>query len=482
MNSLAITGFFSVGLSFLLSLLFLAFFIMQQIVYDKKEYSYLFLFFFLLGSTISALGQNMLYISTNSVAHSLLWEKIQHIGLFILYPFWLHFVFYYFYKKKYNFPIILAYTVSLWSIIFTINSNLLFIDKPTLFKNFYTFAFGPLYSPVVAILFISILYVFILMLIDFKRNSQDRQYKLLLIIASGATMLTGLKDLLETWIKTNIPQLFPYGLIFTGLALFISVTLRYREMQKKIERRKEIEKEANLAQQIQSRFIPHDIVYAKNNFYEFTAFSKPALHLNGDFYYKIDLLPQKSLFIIGDITGHGISASLYMSLILSFLEIIKNINIFQNLPAIADTINKILFKHAHLDSTFATVIICEINFKQKKISYINAGHANSLFFNKETSQFISLKATNSPIGLNYNEIYVPQSFTYNSGDNLFLYTDGLTEQINSKNQAFGTKFLSQNLVNLNFSFISQILKQKLTNFAGKKDLDDDVTFLGLKLL
>jgi len=481
MHPLVITGFFSVGLSFLLSLLFLAFFIMEQIIYDKKEYTYLFLSFFLLGSTICALGQNMLYISTNSIANSLFWEKTQHIGLFILYPFWLHFIYYYFYKKKYNLPIILAYTLSLWSIILTINSHLLFITTPTRFKDFYTFAFGPLYSTVVSILFISILYIFILMVIDFKRNSQDRRYKLLMIIASGTTMLTGLKDLLETWVKTSIPQLFPYGIIFTGLVLFISVTLRYREMQKKIERRKEIEKEANLAQQIQSRFIPHDIVYEKNNFYEFTAFSQPALHLNGDFYYKIDLLPQKSLFIIGDISGHGISAALYMSLILSFLEIIKNINVFQNLPAITNTINQILFKHAHLDSTFATVIVCEVNFVTKKISYINAGHSHSLFFNKETSQFVPLKTTNSPIGLNYEAIYTPQYFTYNSGDNLFLYTDGLSEQINSKNQAFGTDFLTKNLININFSFISQILKQKLTQFAKKNNFDDDVTFLGIQL-
>jgi len=481
MTTLTITGFFSVGLSFLLSLLFLAFFIMQQIVYDKKEYSYLFLFFFLLGSTICALGQNMLYISNNSITNSLFWEKTQHIGLFILYPFWLHFVYYYFYKQKYNLPIIFAYTFSLWSIIFTINSHLLFIDTPTRFKHFYTFSFGPLYSPVVAILFITILYVFILMIIDFRRNSQDRQYKLLMIIASGTTILTGLKDLLETWVRTTIPQLFSYGIILTGLVLFISVTLRYREMQKKIERRKEIEKEATLAQKIQSRFIPHDIVYEKNNFYEFTAFSKPALHLNGDFYYNIDLLPQKSLFIIGDITGHGISSSLYMTLILSFLEIIKNINVFHNLPAIANAINQILFKHAHLDSTFATAILFEVNFETKKNSYINAGHPHSLFFNKKTSQFVHLKTTNSPIGLNYEEIYAPQYFTYNSGDNLFLYTDGLTEQTNSKNQVFGTRVFSKSLIHNDFKFISQILMQNLIDFAEKIDLDDDVTFMGLQL-
>ena len=422
MNTLEIIGLISSLLGFVFSSFFFFFGLIEWRVKKHNPLPFFLNSFFFTGSSMAAFGQTMLYITKNPSV-SLFWEQFQHIGLFILMPAWSHFIYNFFLKKRINIHLLLIYTVSIFSIVATYWGNLLFIQKPTPFKGSFTHTFGPLYSPVLIFLLINILYLFFKTLLKLIKEKKVKQEEIFFIIGTGMAMLTGIKDLLETWVRTPICQIFPYGLILTSISNFIILIIYIKDMDREYEHQREMKQELIIAQKIQKDMVP-PVLNIRTRFYEITAINKPGEYIGGDFYNFYQPDNKNLFFIIGDVCGKGISAALYMTFILNHFKYIIQSNRKISIEKIL-SIKWFYSEHQIYREMFATIFLGYADFINKKLHFINAGHLDIPFISKGKINF--LKSNNPAVGIESGYNYKSNVINFYPDDILFLYTDGFIE-------------------------------------------------------
>jgi serine phosphatase RsbU (regulator of sigma subunit) len=166
--------------------------------------------------------------------------------------------------------------------------------------------------------------------------------------------------------------------------------------------------------------------------------NRMASGLGGDYFDFISLPDESQLLFIGDVTGHGLHASLVMSLIYGFmhraalgactpLELVKQVNRFLiNFARRSELIDQ------YFSSTLFYGIIAP---ETRTLHYVNAGHVPALVLRDGVVE--ELKSTGPPIGFFEAPEMQLQSFSFAKGDRLLLYTDGFPEATNAKGEMFG---------------------------------------------
>ena len=259
-------------------------------------------------------------------------------------------------------------------------------------------------------------------------------------------------------------------------------TLKYIENITSITSEKErISTELNIAKVIQESSIPNTFPAFPNRLdFDIYANMTPAKEVGGDFYnfYLID--DENLAIVIADVSGKGIPAALFM--------MVTNILINERLltgNSVKDAltiINKRIFAH-NVANMFVTVWLGKLNLKTGVLTYTNAGH-NDPIICKNNSNFELLKSPhNLVVGAMGDVIYSEQKVKLNKGDKLFLYTDGINEAINTKNELYGINNLIKTLndnKNMSCQTIIDNVKKSVFTFAGEAPQFDDMTMLCLE--
>jgi len=136
-------------------------------------------------------------------------------------------------------------------------------------------------------------------------------------------------------------------------------------------------------------------------------------------------------------------------------------------------------------TTFVTVFLARFDPLTRTLTYASAGHNPPAIVRKGGADVNWLKPTAPAIGL--VEEFTPRTelVTLGSGDVLFLYTDGVTEAFNPALEEFGTLRLAELLgknADLSASDIIRTVRQGLDAFGDGHALEDDTTFVALKLV
>ncbi len=185
------------------------------------------------------------------------------------------------------------------------------------------------------------------------------------------------------------------------------------------DQQKALESDIEYAIKIQRGLLPPKDI--KLNGWDFSYSYNPAGHVSGDF---CDLIPAKDgsmSFLLGDVSGKGIAASLMMS---HLHALIRSLLLF-DLPVseIVQRANR-LFCESAISSNYATLVFGKAS-QSGEVEICIAGHNPPLVLRKE--KITSLKATGVPVGLFCESKYDVHKFTLDTGDYLLLYSDGLTE-------------------------------------------------------
>lgn len=166
--------------------------------------------------------------------------------------------------------------------------------------------------------------------------------------------------------------------------------------------------------------------------------NRMASGLGGDYFDFISLPDESQLLFIGDVTGHGLHASLVMSLIYGFmhraalgvctpLELVKQVNRF---------LINFARRSELIDQYFSSTLFYGVIAPGKQtLHYVNAGHVPALVL--RDGEVAELKSTGPPIGFFETPEMQLQSFSFAKGDRLLLYTDGFPEATNAKGEMFG---------------------------------------------
>jgi serine phosphatase RsbU (regulator of sigma subunit) len=245
-----------------------------------------------------------------------------------------------------------------------------------------------------------------------------------------------------------------------------------------------LSREMQIAQRIQLGFLPESMPQIAG--WPIAASCAPAKHVGGDFFDALVLPGGRLALAVADVCDKGVGAALYMALFRSLLRISLQ-QAEQSQPAeqilekaASFTNDYIATVHAR-DNMFATVFIAILCPQTGRLDYINAGHDSPLLLRHNSSTIESLPPRGLALGMMAGERYQAQHIQINTGDSLFMFSDGLPEALNSQNIAFGEdRVMSAFLATARSpEALLAKLSTELKQHVGDRPPHDDVTMLSL---
>ena len=256
----------------------------------------------------------------------------------------------------------------------------------------------------------------------------------------------------------------------------------YRKQLVEVTSQKErFETEMKLGHDIQDSMIPKNFEeYNNSEKCEIWGMMEPAREVAGDFYdfFKID--DDNIGFVIGDVSGKGITASLIM---VKAMTLIQDYAIhFEDLSDVFYEVNNLLCE-GNVENLFVTCWLGKINFKTKKLSYVNAGHNPPLIKQNENFEYYNI---NPGVVLAAMEDmpYETNELQLKSGDAIILYTDGITEANYNYNDFYGEERLKDILnkhKNDDLEKIITSVKKDIDDFCENQEQFDDTTMFAIRL-
>ncbi len=241
------------------------------------------------------------------------------------------------------------------------------------------------------------------------------------------------------------------------------------------QERRQLESELELSQVVQRALLPQRAPVISG--LDVSAFSRPAQIVGGDYFDFLDFKDGTHGFVIADVSGHGVSASLLMtSLQTAFHTLVPE----NNSPVdILERINR-LYIHNINFTTFVTIFLSRFDLRTRTLTYANAGHNEALLFQNATGKGTWLKPTGAAVGVLEEFNVQTQNVQFEKDDILLLYTDGVTEAVNPRNEEFGRERLADVIrqnVELSADGLIQKILQAVNNFTEGSALQDDITLV-----
>ena len=226
---------------------------------------------------------------------------------------------------------------------------------------------------------------------------------------------------------------------------------------------------------IQKGFLPPEMYNSKG--IEIRAMMNPARDIGGDLYDYLPLDDNRILFVVADVSGKGMPAAIFMSVTLMLIRQYARTGLS---PArILENVNDTLSEQ-NPRMLFATAFVGIYNRETRQLVFANAGHnppyiLHDTLRNPGTTQ-------NTLLGLFPGEKYSEENVTLQTGDVLFLYTDGVDEATDPENRFYGTERLEQTLLDAKAAHEEDLVRyvyESLTAFSAGADQHDDITLMTL---
>ncbi len=214
----------------------------------------------------------------------------------------------------------------------------------------------------------------------------------------------------------------------------ISYIERFEQATAEKER---VEAELDISHDIQASALPRDFSTQHARGLEIEGFMRPAREVGGDFYDVFDLDENRTAIVIGDVSGKGVPAALFMMRALSVIR--SSIIAEDSLQHAFFTANNFLTEGN--DATlFVTAFACVLDRSAATLYYVNAGHNQPSLRCGKQRTFLKTDP-GFVLGVINNTSYPMGSVPFMPGDEIILYTDGVTEASTSDATMFGTEHL-----------------------------------------
>lgn len=246
------------------------------------------------------------------------------------------------------------------------------------------------------------------------------------------------------------------------------------------EQARSLEMELQLAQTVQRSLLPQDV--PDTPLLETAAFTRPAQIVGGDYFDFFRFQDGAHGLAIGDVAGHGVSASLHMASVQALLRTL--IPISQAPSDVVEHVNRLLIHNVRF-ATFVSLFLGAFDPKSHTLAYCNAGHNPPLVYRGGNGgDALWLSPTGAAIGLVEDVPFRAEKVQMMPGDVLLLYTDGVPEAVNLQGEQFGYERLAQSLRgwgNSSAREVIQGIRQELDSFTQGGPLTDDVTLVVAKI-
>jgi sigma-B regulation protein RsbU (phosphoserine phosphatase) len=236
-----------------------------------------------------------------------------------------------------------------------------------------------------------------------------------------------------------------------------------------------LEEDLALASQIQIGLLPAPL--QKIDGWEVSYHYQPAGAVSGDYCDLIRGEDQSLHFVLGDVSGKGVAASMLMAHLNAMFRTLISINLpLDQMVARASRV----FCESTLPTQYAT-LVCGRATTSGEVEICNAGHLPPFLI--QEGKVSSIAATGLPVGVFCTESFSVNRVHMSKGDTLFLYTDGLSESLDDAGNEYGAERLSQLLCDnfaLSTDSMISLCRQELHAFADGKSPRDDLTLMAIR--
>lgn len=208
-----------------------------------------------------------------------------------------------------------------------------------------------------------------------------------------------------------------------------------RDIEVLTRERVQTQTQLEVARNIQCGIVPEEYTLSGEGFNVF-GFEKPAWEVGGDFYDAFKIDDDNICVAIGDISGKGIYAALFMVLVRTALR--------EKMRAGAGLADALMEANhdiclANPENMFATIFLLSLDVKTGIMRYANAGHNPPILLSEKTS-FLKMES-GMALGLFYDAVIEENSIQLSDGDGILIYTDGITEATDKDNSLYGEERL-----------------------------------------
>ena len=252
------------------------------------------------------------------------------------------------------------------------------------------------------------------------------------------------------------------------------------ELKTTTSAKERFESELNIARQIQMHMVPG--VFPKEGDYDLFAMMQPAKEVGGDL-YDFFTKGRKLYFVIGDVSGKGVPASLFMAITRSAFRFIAGLDI-----PVDEVVSKINVAVSNGNETgmFVTLFAACLDLDTGEMQYCNAGHNRMVIkYPDGSAAFLEQKA-NLAVGVFEDFKFQLQRTTLEKGCRLVLYTDGVTEAETADKSQFGDQALVSLVQNLPAGMDSKAMVGRLYDavktFTADNEQNDDITIMVISIL
>jgi len=271
------------------------------------------------------------------------------------------------------------------------------------------------------------------------------------------------------------------GLIFIFTAFAMCLVIRTKETERDIEnfallketqnQKAQMEKELDLATKVHKTLIPKSII---SPLADVAVVYLPAYYLSGDYARFHFVGEDKLIFIICDVTGHGVSAALLVNRLHTEFERLAKEN--KSPGVLLKELNGFIvddFEGIHM---YTTAFCGLLDFKDMKFTYSNHGHPPQYLYCIRESKVLDLRPQAALLGLPFPDDDIHQSeVLFDHEDKILLFTDGVTEAKSRRGEEYGRERLQSFIAN-NYPLPADPFNQKLIKelgvFSSSKFRDD----------
>jgi serine phosphatase RsbU (regulator of sigma subunit)/transposase len=266
--------------------------------------------------------------------------------------------------------------------------------------------------------------------------------------------------------------------------IFNEMTVKLQESQKGMVEQERLQKEMQVAQEIQHTLLPSTFPQIEG--YEIGATYRAAKEVGGDYYDFFWVDPTTMGIVVADVSGKGVPGSMVMTMIRTAMRMEARGN--KSASSVLTQVNQ----HVTGDmkkGMFVTMFYIILDSRNRSINFASAGHNPMILFRGSTEEVFFLKPKGFPVGIDLPEedmfarSMALQKIKLEKDDVLLIYTDGITEAMNVKKEQFGEKRLIQ-VIKENYELTPAELVQKLNEaiaqFTSGAEQNDDITVVAIK--
>lgn len=254
-------------------------------------------------------------------------------------------------------------------------------------------------------------------------------------------------------------------------------------LQEVTAERERISAELSIAKEIQENMLPRTFPpFPERKDFSIYATMDPAKEVGGDFYDFFLIDEDHLALVIADVSGKGIPAALFMA---KAKSLIKNRSMMGASPSeVMDFVNNQLCD-GNKAEMFVTAWLAIVELSTGKGVAANAGHEHPAICRSGGKFELSIYRHSLALAAMEDVPFREHTFELHPGDSLFVYTDGVTEATDSRNELFGTERMLEALNRDPTADPQDLLQQvraEIDSFVGDAPQFDDMTMLGLKYL